>query len=194
MKINIHRMRRVPLLLVPALVAVVLFIGISNVERIANPQQSSQITGSYDFDIYAERINTINFDTEGSIKYTLDATSQKHFADDTTELQQPVIKLYQNPDSHWRVTAELGIITPPRQITLSGNVEVERLDEYGKQMHIATDMLQLNTQEKTLNTAATVNITTANIEQTATGMYADINRNEVLFNSDGKGRYVPPGN
>ena len=115
-------MQRLSLFIIPALVAMCLFIVISNTERIANPppQPPPQDVTAPRFDIHSAGIDTVIFNAEGGIDYTLQAVSQTRFSGDGDEeeggevpfvlLQQPVIKVYRGVASHWNIAARSGRI------------------------------------------------------------------------------------
>ncbi|HAJ75271.1 MAG TPA: LPS export ABC transporter periplasmic protein LptC [Gammaproteobacteria bacterium] len=190
-------MQRLSLFLIPSVIAIVLFTGIGSFDSVGNDSESQENLILLDYDAYSEGINTVLYDADGSINYTLQAESQVHFNDDQTELEKPYIRLFQQGASHWNIIADSGRIsaasnesdTASRTIELLGDVEAYSLDEYGNRTVLTTEFLSLNPLLETLETDQLVTLVTTNLQQTSTGMFADLTMDEIVFHQDNRGSY-----
>jgi LPS export ABC transporter protein LptC len=82
-----------------------------------------------------------------------------------------------------------------RTIELSGNVEVYSLDDFGNRTVMTTQKLMLDPQLETLKTDQPVVVETGTLRQSAIGMDADLNSDEIVFHRDIRGNYEhPPSN
>ena len=125
-------MQRHMLLLIPSLLAILIFLAISAYDSVS---VNLEDTGSFtmlDYNVYSEGFNTVLYNLEGDINYTLRAKNQTHYNDNHTELEKPFIRLFQDGKSRWNIVANNGRIPADltentienRNIELSGNVEV----------------------------------------------------------------------
>ena len=82
-------------------------------------QHVSITSSSLDFSAYSEGLNTILYDSQGNINYTLQAKRQVHYNNDSTELEKPFIRLYQDGDSRWNIAANFrqNFLPPKRPTT-----------------------------------------------------------------------------
>jgi LPS export ABC transporter protein LptC len=167
------------------------------------PSSTTQATNkaeALDFNAYSVGINTVMYDVNGEINYTLQADRQVQYNDDSTELDKPFVRLFQNGESRWNLLADTGVISPEsmsddketRTIELSGNVEVYSLDGFGNRTVMTTQKLMLNPQLETLMTDQPVRVETSSIHQSAVGMDADLNSDEIVFHRDVRGIYEYP--
>ncbi|PCJ20978.1 MAG: LPS export ABC transporter periplasmic protein LptC [SAR86 cluster bacterium] len=190
-------MQRITLLIVPGLIVIALFVGISNIDSIVTPTESNSELQTLDFSAYSEGINTILYNIEGQINYTLQATRQIHYNNNVTELSEPFIKLYENGDSRWNIVADSGKIsaiesennTSTQIIELTGNVEVYSLDEFGNRVLLSTEFLTLDPQLEILKTDVAVTFVTQTLKQTSMGMIGNLKLDEFTFFSDIRGSY-----
>lgn len=190
-------MQRLTILLIPGVISIALFIAILNYDSVSSAPAEVSSRTSLDYDAYSEGINTILYDPSGAINYTLRADSQTHFNDDHTELENPYIRLYQQGESRWNIVANSGRISADlteddnesRRIQLSGNVEVFSLDQFGNRTVMSTEYLEVDPQNETLETDHPVTLVTSNLQQSSTGMFADLKIDEIIFHRDIRGNY-----
>ena len=195
-------MQRISLLIIPAIIAIALYSGISSIESIGNQGETQAPLQALDYDAYSAGINTILYDLNGQINYTLQARSQTHYKDESTEFDSPFIKLYENGDSRWNIVANSGRIsalegpgsTASQIIELSGNVEVHSLDELGNKMTMSTEFLTLDPESEILETEEPVTVVTNTLQQTSTGMTANLKIDEIIFLRNVRGSYVQATN
>ena len=190
-------MQRITILLIPGVIAIAIFIAISTYDNASqNPEVSSNLK-VLDYNAYSEKINTVLYDSNGVINYTLRAESQTHFIDDSTELEKPFIRLFQEGESRWNIIANSGRILADlnednlenRMIELTGDVEVFSLDEFGNRTIMSTDFLEIDPQNETLQTNRPVTLVTSNLQQSSIGMFADLKIDEFVFHRDIRGHY-----
>ena len=154
------------------------------------------------FDGYSEGINTVFYNDNGEVDYTLRAIRQFHLKDQSSLLEEPLVRFFKNGISTWNIVANLGLVDgntadPDRlmeTIQLSGDVEVRRFDAHGNPTVLSTQRLDIDPNHETLETQDTVHMVTASITHTGQGMFADLNRDEINFHSDNSGHYASRGN
>ena len=103
-------MQRIGLIIVPGIIAIALFVGINSFDTLSNEAGAPTTGSSLGFNAYSEGINTILYDAQGNINYTLQAERQVHYNDDSTELEKPFIRLFQDGDTRWNIVAKSGRI------------------------------------------------------------------------------------
>ena len=154
------------------------------------------------FDGYSEGINTVFYNDNGEVDYTLRAIRQFHLKDQSSLLEEPLVRLFKNGTSTMNIVAELGLIGGNtadtdrlmETIQLSGDVEVRSFDAYGNPTVLSTQRLDIDPNQETLETQDTVHMLSASITHTGRGMFADLNRDEINFHSDNSGHFASQGN
>ena len=185
-------------------------IGVAGVLFYFSPDltQTGEEIGEYSaspglaFDGYSEGINTVFYNDNGEVDYTLRAIRQFHLRDQSSLLEEPLVRFFKNGISTWNIVAELGLIGGNtadsdrlmETIQLSGDVEVHRFDAFGNPTVLSTQRLDIDPNRETLETQDTVHMVTASITHTGRGMFADLNRDEINFHSDNSGHYASQGN
>ena len=190
-------MQRITILLIPGVIAIAIFIAISTYDNASQNLAVSSNLKVLDYNAYSEKNNTVLYDSNGVINYTLRAESQTHFIDDHTELEKPFIKLFQQGKSRWNIVANSGRILADlnednlenRMIELTGDVEVFSLDEFGNRTIMSTDFLEVDPQNETLHTNRPVTLVTSILQQSSIGMFADLKINEIVFHRNIRGHY-----
>jgi lipopolysaccharide export system protein LptC len=195
-------MQRLTLLLIPGLIAIVIFTAISTYDSVSVDSAETTSLTLLDYNAYSEGINTVLYNPAGDINYTLRAESQTHYNDDHTELEKPFIRLFQEGQSRWNIVANSGRISADltedeienRTIELSGNVEVFSLDEFGNRTVMSTEFLELDPQNETLETDQAVTLVTSTLQQSSIGMFANLKIDEIVFHRDIRGYYEQTNN
>ena len=190
-------MQRIGLIIVPGVIAIALFAGINSFDTLSNEADAPITSSSLDFSAYSEGINTILYDSQGNVNYTLQAQRQVHYNDDSTELEKPSIRLYQNGDSRWNIAANSGRIPAAEtsaggtveKIELLGDVQVYSLDEFGNRMLMSTEFLTLNPESEILETDQPVSVVTSALQLSSIGMIAKLRTDEITFLREIRGRY-----
>ncbi len=195
-------MQRHKLLLIPSLLAILIFLAISAYDSVSVNLEDSGSFTMLDYNVYSEGFNTVLYNLEGDINYTLRAKNQTHYNDNHTELEKPFIRLFQDGKSRWNIVANNGRIPADltentienRNIELSGNVEVFSIDNFGNRTVMSTEFLELNPQNKTLETNQAIRLVTSTLQQSSTGMFADLKIDKIIFHRDIRGYYEKTNN
>lgn len=186
------------------LVIVVLFIaGFAYRNSVMKPVTSNsapEIDVQITYDAYSSGIKSVLYNPDGTIDYTLTASDQTHFLDDTTVLTNPLVQLYQEAGARWNIVARSGRILGAAEsddierLDLSDEVELYQMDETGNRMMLGTEFISIYPRTKTMNTDQEVTMTTNTLTQTALGLRADLNQDTLTFLSQVRGRYEVPSN
>jgi len=190
-------MQSIGLIIVPGIIAIALFVGINSFDTLSNEVDAPITNSSLDFNAYSEGINTILYDSQGNINYTLQAERQVHYNDDSTEFERPFIRLYQDGDSRWNIVANSGRIPAVEttadgaleKIELLGDVQVYSLDDFGNRTLMSTEFLTLNAQAEILETDQPVSVVTSALQLSSIGMIAKLRTDEITFLREIRGRY-----
>ena len=152
-----------------------------------------------EIEAYSEGINSILYDENGSVSYTLRADNQIHYIDGDTRIENPLIRLFQDEIPRWNIIANEGLVLPTltetsseqkkEKLTLSGNVEILGLDKFGNRTFISTELLEIDPINETLKTDRRVNYESNNIHHSSVGMYANLNEDEIRFEKNIRGFY-----
>ena len=152
-----------------------------------------------EIEAYSEGINSILYDENGSISYTLRADNQIHYRDGDTRIENPLIRLFQDEIPRWNIIANVGLVLPiltetssepkKEKLTLSGNVEILGLDKFGNRTFISTELLEIDPINETLKTDRRVNYESNNIHHSSVGMFANLNEDEIRFEKNVRGFY-----
>jgi len=160
-------------------------------------EESEFITS--EVEAYSEGINSILYDQNGDISYTLRADNQTHFKDGNTKIEKPLIRLFQNKVPRWNIVANRGELMPSikyfpseleeKTLKLIGNVELLGLDKFGNRIFITTELLEIDPVSETLKTDRRVEYETANIQHSSVGMFANLQDEEIVFDRNVRGFY-----
>ncbi|MBT8146196.1 MAG: LPS export ABC transporter periplasmic protein LptC [Gammaproteobacteria bacterium] len=194
-------MQRFKLLVLPGMLAILIFLTVDYFNQAVESPGAPESVVEVAFNGYSEGINSVHFDEQGNIRYTMRADRQISYVDAETLLEEPYIQLYQENDSRWNIIARSGRISATQEnlaeveeIILSGDVEVYQLDQFGNRTVLATEILTLEPALDVLTTEAAVTMVSNTFEQSATGMRVDLNTEEYVFHQDVRGRYAAPQN
>ena len=183
-------------------VAGVLFYFSPHLTQTGGEIEEYSVSPELAFDGYSEGINTVFYNDNGEVDYTLRAIRQFHLKDQSSLLEEPLVRLFKNGTSTMNIVAELGLIGGNtadtdrlmETIQLSGDVEVRSFDAYGNPTVLSTQRLDIDPNQESLETQDTVHMVTASITHTGRGMFADLNRDEINFHSDNSGHFASQGN
>lgn len=190
-------MQKLGFFLITVLSAILLYLGLGSFTSISSNSDQQAAIIRPDYDGYSEGINTVMYNEQGDVAYTLQASRQYHFQDQTSDLENPFIRLFREDDSHWNIVAESGKIAPNADkqsstigtIELTGDVEVFKLDDFGNRTVLQTEYLEIDPNQETMQTDRLVTMTTTNIQQQGTGLFADLADDALLFFRDNQGSY-----
>jgi LPS export ABC transporter protein LptC len=192
-------MQRLRILVIPGLLATLVFLAVDYFDEAVESPQTTDTTVDIAYNGYSEGINSVHYDEQGNIRYTMRADRQVSYIDAETALEEPYIQLYQENDSRWNIIARSGRISAAQQnfsnvdeIILSGEVEVYQMDRFGNRTVLATDILTLDPAQDILTTDAAVTLVGDTFEQSAIGMRVDLDSEEYVFHQEVRGRYAAP--
>ena len=122
-----------------------------------------------------------------------------HFKNGNTKINKPLIRLFKNKVPRWNIVANEGELMPSTMypsftleeniLRLSGNVELLGLDKFGNRVFISTELLEIDPVSDTLRTDQLVEYETTNIQHSSIGMFADLQDEEIIFDSSVRGFY-----
>ncbi|MBU13557.1 MAG: LPS export ABC transporter periplasmic protein LptC [Gammaproteobacteria bacterium] len=193
-------MQKFSIFLIAAAAAVALYSSLSSWVIMGDSSPNSGVTLELGYDGYSEGINTVLYDSNGNIKYTLRASKQYHYKDQSSWLDEPYIRLFEDGSSHWNIAANSGHVAGEstdlvagkiNSIDLSGDVEVFSIDKHGNRTVLSTQFLTINPESETMETDLPVDMVTTTIKQSGTGIFANLKRDEIQFFSNNTGRYEP---
>ncbi len=150
------------------------------------------------YDAYSVGITSVLYNEAGRVDYTLEATEQTHYLDNTTVLNNPYVRLYQDSGERWNIAARSGRIHGAadsdniERLDLSDEVELFQVDAAGERMTLTTGFISLFPGTETMNTDREVTMTTNALRQTAIGMHVDLRQDKLTFRSQVRGRYEVP--
>jgi len=186
------------LLLVSAIVLVAIFGGRRLLEVPPALLPATQTLAALQYDAYATGVTSVLYNATGRIEYTLDAARQVHYLDNTTELQAPLVRLYQPSGALWNIVASSGRIHAAentdaiQRLDLQQSVELFQIDELGRRMSLTTEFLSVFPDTQSMSTDREVTMVTDSLQQTATGMRADLQQDQLTFLGQVRGRYEVP--
>jgi LPS export ABC transporter protein LptC len=193
-------MQRISFIAIPGMVAITLFFGLDWFDTVSNDAPPQDQPVAENLEAYAEGINTILFDANGLVDYTLQADRQLHYRDQVTVLEAPFIRMFREGESRWNIVSDSGRISPAtdsgnsiENIELTGNVELYLMDEAGSRTVLSMNRLSIDPNLETLNTEDQVVMVSDNLKQTADGMFASLTEEIITFKRNVNGRYSPPG-
>ncbi|MDG2141385.1 MAG: LPS export ABC transporter periplasmic protein LptC [Gammaproteobacteria bacterium] len=184
------------ILLLPVFIAIALVITIFSGESLSilmgNHQRFAEI--ELEYESFSEGINTILYNDDGSINYTLRAEAQIQFTDNHLEVEKPFIKLFQNGESRWNIVADKGTVSNFNQaeqkiVELTGDVEIFGLDARGNKTKMSTEYLEIDLNNETLKTNRSIQLIAPNLQQSSEGMFASLKADEIIFYDEIRGFY-----
>jgi lipopolysaccharide export system protein LptC len=183
---------RILLVLVMVLAAVVSW---RLVQEEKPPSQGITKSGPREIDYYVTGLDVTRMTTAGRPAHRLRAVNLQHYTDDdTTELQQPRLTVYQADGPPWEVDAERAWMSADGSLVLlSGEVLIEREgDVSNRPMRIVTRDLRVQPSEDYAETDEKVRVESESDWLDAVGMQAWLRPpSRLKFLSQVKGYYVP---
>ena len=184
---------------IASLIAVTLLLVIFDRRRMVYQEfeEKSEFIG-LNVEAYSEGINSILYDQNGEISYTLRADNQVHFKDGNTKIERPLIRLFRDKAARWNIVAREGKLVPSitsssslekKSLELIGNVELLGLDKFGNRIFITTEFLEIDPVSETLITDHRVEYETTNIQHSSIGMSANLQDEEIIFDKNVRGFY-----
>lgn len=194
------KISKISIITITSFFIVLLILNFSGRGRTYGPQSlGNSEFPSREIEAYSEGINSILYDQDGSISYTLRADNQIHYKNGDTRIEKPLIRLFQDEIPRWNIIANEGLVFPlimdpskelqKKNLRLSGNVEILGLDSFGNRMFISTELLEIDPINETLKTDRRVDYESNNIRHSSVGMFANLNEEKIRFEKNVRGFY-----
>ena len=211
---------RILALLIPTLTAVGLYLtldwaddrAIATSERagMADTLQAEQTLESRakgPIQAYSQELETMIFDADGALQYTLSADSQTQFEDQTSLLTQPRITLFDAGKPNWNITADYGRIErhpsaaddPSREnsadedlVRFIGNASLKAALANSSTLALQSSEFSLIHSVEKIRSDKPVRVIDQGINQTAVGFEANLTADSLYFEKEIRGSYEPP--
>lgn len=186
--------RRWFLALGPAILIMWLLSGSNDVSVPEPAQTSTLLPGQEPYEGFGRSIRSMIYDENGYLAYTLNAAVQRQYPNQLTELELPHMQMFDGRSERWNISAASGRIRTSAggdilQLDLEDAVEVVHQPAGDAEIRLTTSWLSIEPPTRTLYTTAPVQVSGSGIDQSAIGMFADLNVNQLNFNSSVQGRY-----
>lgn len=180
--------------LVPAALTIWLLIGQDTGVTPASDNQTRQLPLQSQYEGFGRGISSVIYAEDGLQAYTLNASEQRQFPNQLTELDLPQLQMFDGLSERWNISATSGRIRASSSgdillLDLEENVEVLHQPSVNNLIRLTTQSLTIEPPTQTLFTSAPVEVVSNGINLTANGLFADLTSNLLNFNSDIQGRY-----
>jgi LPS export ABC transporter protein LptC len=155
---------------------------------------AQQVPLQAQYEGFGRGISSVIYAENGLQAYTLNASEQRQFPNQLTELDQPQLQMFDGLSERWNISAASGRIQTSTGgdillLDLEDNVEVLHQPSADNLIRLTTRSMTIEPPTQTLFTSAPVVVVGNGINLTANGMFADLTSNLLNFNSDIQGRY-----
>ena len=143
-------------------------------------------------DYYMEQFSKLSMDVKGHLDSKLEAQFMVHYPDDdSTELVQPKLELYNGSTRPWIVVAERGWVSAKNEhILLYGPVEIWRYDDDGnRELELRTKDLRILADEDYAESDNPTTVRSPSSTTHAVGMQAWFRTNLVKLLKDVRGHH-----
>lgn len=146
------------------------------------------------YESFGDGISTRIYDQNGFLHYTLTADSQQSYANGITELDLPVITIFEQGLERWNISAVSGRIQPGassqsiEQLDLDNAVQIRHELGAEDNIQLNTEWLVVRPEDRQLHTQADVQVQGNGIFQRATGMTANYAANQLDFLANVEGQ------
>jgi LPS export ABC transporter protein LptC len=171
-----------------------LLSGNDDISAPESEQSSPLLPGQEQYEGFGRGISSKIYDETGLLAYTLNATVQRQYPNQLTELDLPHIQMFDGRSELWNISAASGRIRTSSggeilQLDLEQAVEVLHQPSTDSLIRLTTERITIEPPTQTLFTSAPVQVAGNGIDLTADGMFADLAINLLNFNSNIQGRY-----
>lgn len=158
------------------------------------PGSDSILPPEASYEAFGRGIRSVIYDEEGFIAYTLTAREQLTFPGQITELDTPLMQMFEANAERWNISAASGRIQASaggdiQQLDLNDAVQLLHQPSPGQRIQLTTAWLVIEPPSQTMYTDARVRISGIGVEHTAQGLRADMGLSTLSFMSDIQGRY-----
>jgi lipopolysaccharide export system protein LptC len=151
-------------------------------------------TKAHEPDYYMQNFTQSTMDERGRLANRLSAEMMLHYADDdSTELVKPILDVYNDGPSPWRVRADKGWVSANNEVVLlTGAVHIWRDDLNGeRELDVVTRDLRVLPKDRYAETDKEATIAGPGVQYNAVGMRAIFKENRLELLSRVKGRHEP---
>lgn len=169
------------------------------------PNQAPHVGFAQDVDYYLKGVTTERFDSNGELRYKLDAQLARHFrSSDSVELSRPIMqyratdtdgKQRETPD-YWHIASEQGWFfeeQPPRlaRLELKDQVVIKRVDKSGSAITTITDEMWFLPGTGELHSQSPVVIQQGSHRIKAARLSINTKQDRISLHGGVKGAYYP---
>ncbi len=175
--------------------AVVLGVGIILQQQQQQKESAPRVSsGARSVDYFIDNLQVTTMNKEGKPARTLQAQSLRHYKDDeTTELDNPYLKVTGDNKSPWEVKSATGWVSADGELViLTGNVDIQRKAAADvRPLHLVTENLHIQPEKDYAETDAPVVISSDESTLSGTGMQAWLaHPARIKLNDQTRGHYV----
>ncbi|GFZ78599.1 hypothetical protein GCM10011403_22070 [Pseudohongiella nitratireducens] len=146
------------------------------------------------YESFGDGVSTRIYDQNGFLHYTLTAESQQSYTNGVTELDLPVVTIFEQGLERWNISAVSGRIQPGassqsiEQLDLDNAVQIRHELGAEDDIQLNTEWLIIRPEDRQLHTQADVQVQGNGMFQRATGMTANYAANQLDFLANVEGR------
>ncbi|WP_058022406.1 LPS export ABC transporter periplasmic protein LptC [Pseudohongiella spirulinae] len=193
-KLSTIRLRNWLLALAPAVIIAWVITGRLGVSTTDEPDTPMEIAGQTPYEAFGRGIRSHIFDASGELTYEISAESQRMYPDQVSELDIPIIRMYEANQERWNISALSGRIRATsggsiQQLELEQGVQIRHELNGTDSVRLTTDWIVVDADTQRLHTDAVVNVSGSSITQQAVGMRADLSSDSLEFLSNVNGRF-----
>lgn len=193
-KLSSIRLRNWLLALAPAVIIAWAITGRLGVSTPDEPDTAQTVAGETPYEAFGRGIRSNIFDANGALTYVISAESQRMYPNQLSELDIPIIRMYEANQERWNISALSGRIRATsggsiQQLELEQGVQIRHELSGTDSVRLTTDWIIVNADTQRLHTDAVVNVSGSSITQQAVGMRADLSSDSLEFLSNVNGRF-----
>lgn len=142
---------------------------------------------------FAKEVTALRFDENGKLVSELYVAKLKHFSDDSSELEQPILKIYSDDHEPWEIKADQGHATEGiRVIELWDNVRLHQNHNGNHQeITIITTRAKVFPEQNYAETDQPVDFVQPGVTIKSIGVKAHFKQGQVELLSNAQGQYEP---
>jgi lipopolysaccharide export system protein LptC len=140
-------------------------------EEIPSTSEGSPLVPNYQ----AVNLNSKLYDKSGKLSHEVAAQKMEHYQElGFTVFDGPVYTLYLDDGEPWQISANEGTLYNNNRIQLEKNVKIVSLRTQEFVREITTEYIEINLQDKTLNSDQLVNISGPDYRVTSLGLIGNL--------------------
>lgn len=158
-----------------------------------NDNDKTNLTVPQHMTAFAKQVTALRFDEDGKLVSELYVAKLKHFSDDSSDLEQPFLKLYSDEHEPWEIKADQGHATDGvRMIELWDNVRLHQNHNGNHQeITIKTTRAKVYPEQNYAETDQPVDFVQPGVTIKSIGVKAHFKQGQVELLSNAQGQYEP---